>query len=50
MRAGADGCEWALRAAAMLGDWGTREGFEQGNSGRHLERAARERGGGASTP
>jgi nucleoside-diphosphate-sugar epimerase len=31
MRAGAEGCEWAFHAAAMLGDWGTREEFEQGN-------------------
>jgi nucleoside-diphosphate-sugar epimerase len=31
MRAGADGCEWAFHAAAMLGDWGTREEFERGN-------------------
>src|SRR5947199_9892651 len=31
MRSGADGCEWAFHAAATLGDWGTREEFEQGN-------------------
>jgi nucleoside-diphosphate-sugar epimerase len=31
MRAGADGCELAFHAAAMLGDWGSREQFERGN-------------------
>jgi nucleoside-diphosphate-sugar epimerase len=31
MRAGAEGCGWAFHAAAMLGDWGTREEFERGN-------------------
>ena len=31
MRAGAEGCEWAFHAAAMLGDWGRPEEFEQGN-------------------
>jgi nucleoside-diphosphate-sugar epimerase len=31
MRAGAEGCELAFHAAAMLGDWGTREEFERGN-------------------
>jgi nucleoside-diphosphate-sugar epimerase len=31
MRAGADGCEWAFHAAAMLGDWGRREDFERVN-------------------
>jgi len=31
MRAGAEGCELAFHAAAMLGDWGTPEEFEQGN-------------------
>jgi nucleoside-diphosphate-sugar epimerase len=31
MRSGAAGCEWAFHAAAMLGDWGTPEEFEQGN-------------------
>ena len=31
LRAGADGCEWAFHAAAMLGDWGKREEFERGN-------------------
>ncbi len=31
MRAGADGCELAFHAAAMLGDWGSREEFERGN-------------------
>jgi nucleoside-diphosphate-sugar epimerase len=31
LRAGVDGCEWAVHAAAKLGDWGTREEFEQGN-------------------
>ena len=31
MRSGAEGCEWAFHAAAMLGDWGTREEFERGN-------------------
>jgi nucleoside-diphosphate-sugar epimerase len=31
MRAGAEGCELAFHAAAMLGDWGRREDFEQGN-------------------
>jgi nucleoside-diphosphate-sugar epimerase len=31
LRAGADGCELAFHAAAMLGDWGTRAEFEQGN-------------------
>jgi nucleoside-diphosphate-sugar epimerase len=31
MRDGADGCEWAFHAAAMLGDWGKPEDFERGN-------------------
>jgi nucleoside-diphosphate-sugar epimerase len=31
MRTGASGCEWAFHAAATVGDWGTREEFEQGN-------------------
>jgi len=31
MRAGAEGCELAFHAAAMLGDWGKREDFESGN-------------------
>lgn len=31
MRAGAEGCELAFHAAAMLGDWGDREEFERGN-------------------
>jgi nucleoside-diphosphate-sugar epimerase len=31
MRAGAEGCELAFHAAAMLGDWGRREDFERGN-------------------
>jgi nucleoside-diphosphate-sugar epimerase len=31
MRAGAEGCELAFHAAAMLGDWGRREEFERGN-------------------
>jgi nucleoside-diphosphate-sugar epimerase len=31
MRAGADGCQLAFHAAAMLGDWGRREDFERGN-------------------
>jgi len=31
MLAGAEECEWAFHAAAMLGDWGTPEEFEQGN-------------------
>jgi nucleoside-diphosphate-sugar epimerase len=31
MRAGAEGCELAFHAAAMLGDWGEREDFERGN-------------------
>ncbi len=31
LRAGAEGCELAFHAAAMLGDWGTREEFERGN-------------------
>jgi nucleoside-diphosphate-sugar epimerase len=31
MRSGAEGCEWAFHAAAMLGDWGTRQEFERGN-------------------
>jgi len=31
MRVGAEGCELAFHAAAMLGDWGTPEEFEQGN-------------------
>ena len=31
MRAGAEGCELAFHAAAMLGDWGSREEFERGN-------------------
>lgn len=31
MRSGAEGSDWAFHAAAMLGDWGTREEFERGN-------------------
>jgi nucleoside-diphosphate-sugar epimerase len=31
MRAGAEGCDWAFHAAAMVGDWGTRDEFERGN-------------------
>jgi nucleoside-diphosphate-sugar epimerase len=31
MRDGAQGCELAFHAAAMLGDWGRREDFERGN-------------------
>src|SRR5437588_4144028 len=31
MRAGAEGCELAFHAAAMVGDWGTPEEFERGN-------------------
>jgi nucleoside-diphosphate-sugar epimerase len=31
MRGGAEGCELAFHAAAMLGDWGQREDFERGN-------------------
>jgi nucleoside-diphosphate-sugar epimerase len=31
MRSGAEGCELAFHAAAMLGDWGKREEFERGN-------------------
>ncbi len=31
MRAGAEGCEFAVHAAAMLGDWGEPEEFERGN-------------------
>jgi len=31
MRAGAEGCELAFHAAAMLGDWGSRAEFEAGN-------------------
>ena len=31
MRAGAEGCDWAFHAAAMVGDWGTPEEFERGN-------------------
>ncbi len=31
MQAGAAGCEFAFHAAAMLGDWGKPEDFEQGN-------------------
>jgi nucleoside-diphosphate-sugar epimerase len=31
MRAGAEGCELAFHAAAMVGDWGPREDFERGN-------------------
>jgi nucleoside-diphosphate-sugar epimerase len=31
MRAGAEGCEIAIHAAAMLGDWGEPEEFERGN-------------------
>jgi len=31
MRAGAQSCELAFHAAAMLGDWGKRDDFEQGN-------------------
>jgi len=43
MRSGADGCEWAFHAAAMLGDWGTRDEFERGNvegTGNALEACA----------
>jgi nucleoside-diphosphate-sugar epimerase len=31
MRNGAEGCELAFHAAAMLGDWGSPEDFERGN-------------------
>jgi nucleoside-diphosphate-sugar epimerase len=31
MRAGAEGCEFAIHAAATLGDWGEPEEFERGN-------------------
>jgi nucleoside-diphosphate-sugar epimerase len=31
MRAGAEGCEWAFHAAAMLGDWGRPQDFQRGN-------------------
>ncbi len=31
IRAGAEGCDWAFHAAAMLGDWGKREEFERVN-------------------
>ena len=31
MRAGAEGCEYAFHAAAMVGDWGTRDEFERLN-------------------
>ena len=31
VRAGAEGCDWAFHAAAMLGDWGKREEFERVN-------------------
>ena len=31
MRAGAEGCEFAVHAAATLGDWGKPEEFERGN-------------------
>ncbi len=31
MRAGAEGCEFAVHAAATLGDWGEPEEFERGN-------------------
>ena len=31
MRAGAEGCELAFHAAAMVGDWGTPAEFERGN-------------------
>jgi nucleoside-diphosphate-sugar epimerase len=31
MRAGDDGCEWAIHSAAHLGDWGRPEDFERGN-------------------
>src|SRR5438874_7851772 len=31
MRAGAEGCEWALHAGAMLGDWGRPQDFQRGN-------------------
>src|SRR3954453_17120342 len=33
MRAAAEGCEYAFHAAAMVGDWGTREEFERLNVG-----------------
>ena len=33
MRAGAEGCEYAFHAAAMVGDWGTRDEFERLNVG-----------------
>ena len=31
IRAGAEGCEYAIHAAATLGDWGRTEDFERGN-------------------
>lgn len=31
MKNGAEGCDWAFHAAAMLGAWGKREEFERGN-------------------
>lgn len=31
LTAGAQGCEFAFHAAATLGDWGSRQAFEQGN-------------------
>jgi nucleoside-diphosphate-sugar epimerase len=31
MRTGAAGCEWTFHAAAMLGDWGRPEEFQEGN-------------------
>lgn len=31
MTKGAEGCDWAFHAAAMLGDWGSLEEFERGN-------------------
>jgi nucleoside-diphosphate-sugar epimerase len=31
IQAGAEGCEWAFHAAAMLGDWGKPEDFERVN-------------------
>jgi len=46
MRAGAEGCELAFHAAAMLGDWGRREDFERGNveGTRNVLRACRDAG------
>jgi nucleoside-diphosphate-sugar epimerase len=46
MRAGAEGCELAFHAAAMLGDWGRREDFERGNveGTRNVLRASAEAG------